>query len=62
MPYIYSNEDLLDDNSINNLANESDVYTESDIKAQMSSQIVKAIKNKEGKWVRYDENGKMYKG
>jgi len=28
----------------------------------MALQVIKAINNKEGKWVRYDASGKMYKG
>ena len=28
----------------------------------MKQQVINSIKNRYGKWVRYDENGKMYKG
>jgi len=62
MPYIYQEEDNWDLNTIIRQSRASDYYTESTTKALMSIQIEEAIKNKSGKWVRYDENGKMYKG
>ncbi|MBR1860939.1 MAG: leucine-rich repeat protein [Lachnospiraceae bacterium] len=54
MPYIYQNEDEWDDESKRNIAYESD--------EGMGECVYNAIKNKSGKWVRYDENGKMLKG
>lgn len=53
MPYIYQNENDWGDGEIAmNAANSGD----------MALQVIKAINNKEGKWVRYDASGKMYKG
>lgn len=53
MPYIYQNEDGWGSDEIAmNASNSGD----------MAAQVIKAINNKEGKWVRYDANGKMYKG
>ena len=54
MPYIYQNEDEWNDESKRNIAYESD--------EGMGECVYNAIKNKSGKWVRYDENGKMLKG
>ncbi len=54
MPYIYQNEDEWDDETIRNIANESD--------PGMADCVYNAIKNKSGKWVRYDPNGMMIKG
>ena len=64
MPYIYQDEAKWTDEQKNIEANESNIYTEDPegVTAEMSEQILRAIENKEGKWVRYDENGKMYKG
>lgn len=53
MPYIYQGNDSWDDAEIEmNAANSGD----------MKNQVIKAIKERSGKWVRYDANGKMYKG
>lgn len=53
MPYIYQNEaDWAEDEINMNAAASGD----------MANQVAEAIKNGSGKWVRYDENGKMYKG
>lgn len=54
MPYIYQDEDKWSDTDKRRIAYESD--------EGMGEQVYKAIRNKEGKWVRYDENGKMIKG
>ncbi len=54
MPYIYQNEADWSDTEIWNNANASD--------SGMAQQVHDAIVNKQGKWVRYDSNGKMYKG
>ena len=54
MPYIYQNEAGWSDSDIKYIANESD--------AGMAQCVYDAIKNKSGKWVRYDENGHMLKG
>jgi len=53
MPYIYQNEAGWEDDEINMNAAAS---------GDMADQVVHAIKNGLGKWVRYDANGKMYKG
>lgn len=53
MPYIYQDEDSWDDNSIRNAAN---------LSGNMAEQVYNSIKSKTGKWVRYDSEGKMYKG
>ena len=53
MPYIYQNEASWDDAEIEMNANNS---------GSMKQQVINFIKNREGKWVRYDANGKMVKG
>ncbi|MBP3892347.1 MAG: Ig-like domain-containing protein [Solobacterium sp.] len=62
MPYIYSNESSFGANEINNAVNDSNNYTENGVKANMGEQVKAAIENGTGKWVRYDAEGKMYKG
>jgi len=62
MPYIYQDEDSFTSKQLDQVVKDSNTYTESTTKANMGEQVKKAILNKEGKWVRYDENGKMYKG
>ncbi len=54
MPYIYQDEDGWDDAKMREIANESD--------EGMRDLVYDYMKNKKGKWVRYDENGKMLKG
>ena len=54
MPYIYQNEAGFTDANMKDVANSSD--------AGMADYVYDCIKKKTGKWVRYDENGKMYKG
>ncbi len=54
MPYIYQDEDEWNEETIRQIANESD--------AGMEELVYKYIKEKAGKWVRYDENGRMLKG
>ena len=54
MPYIYQDEKNWDDAFIRKVANESD--------PGMAGCVYDAMKNKLGKWVRYDENGAMLKG
>ena len=53
VPYIYQNERNCKDPEIEANANNS---------GSMRDQVIDCIKNKKGKWVRYDANGKMYKG
>ncbi len=54
MPYIYQNEaDWSDEEITSNAAASDDGLTE---------YVLSCIKNQTGKWVRYDENGKMLKG
>ena len=62
IPYIYQDEDKWTAAQKRSVAAESDVYTESGIRAQMSQQVLAAMNSKAGKWVRYDANGKMAKG
>lgn len=52
MPYIYQGNDNWDDAEIEMNANNSH---------DMKNQVIKAIKERSGKWVRYDAEGKMYK-
>ena len=56
MPYIYQDEANWRDNeeTARNIAYESD--------EGMGECVLNAIRNRSGKWVRYDENGKMLKG
>ena len=54
MPYIYQDEDTWDDARKVSTAYESD--------SGMGECVLDAIRTKKGKWVRYDENGKMLKG
>ena len=54
MPYIYQNEDSWDDAEIRMNANHAD--------PGMEEFTFQCMKKKSGKWVRYDENGKMFKG
>lgn len=53
VPYIYQQEKSWGEKEITN---------NSDASGTMSSQIAKAIHEGTGKWVRYDADGKMYKG
>ena len=53
MPYIYQDEDNW---------GQEELQQNADASGLMSEQVKKAILDKDGKWVRYDENGKMYKG
>ncbi len=57
MPYIYQDEATWDDARIESTAAESDYGMEG-----MGRCVRDAIKNKSGKWVRYDNEGKMLKG
>ena len=54
IPYIYQNEGDWDDNRKREIANESD--------QGMGDLVYECMKNKTGKWVRYDNNGRMLKG
>ena len=54
MPYIYQDEDKWDDATIRKNANNAD--------EGMKEYVYQCMKNKTGKWVRYDEKGKMLKG
>ncbi len=54
VPYIYQNEDSWDDAERRSIANESD--------PGMGDLVYRYMNEKKGKWVRYDENGKMLKG
>ncbi len=54
VPYIYQQEDEWDDETKHNIAFESD--------EGMGDCVLNAIRGKAGKWVRYDENGRMLKG
>ena len=54
VPYIYQNEDEWDEETMRNIANESD--------EGMGDLVFQFMKEKKGKWVRYDNEGKMLKG
>ncbi|MBR1861923.1 MAG: hypothetical protein IJ796_08730 [Lachnospiraceae bacterium] len=54
MPYVFSNEDGFSDDEIQSVAAGCD--------AGLQDLVIYTIKNKKGKWVRYDENGAMLKG
>lgn len=63
MPYIYQNEKDWNDDEINNNAAASSAYAEDNLEhAELADQVRNAIKTGTGKWVRYDNNGKMLKG
>ena len=66
IPYIFQEEDQWIKNNqldvIQEKANGSKNVDWAPSKADMSEQVKNAILNKEGKWVRYDINGKMVKG
>lgn len=53
MPYIYQDEENWSEQEIRDVA-----YASGD----MANQVVAAIHEGTGKWVRYDADGKMYKG
>ncbi|MBR2810940.1 MAG: hypothetical protein IKD69_06120, partial [Solobacterium sp.] len=54
MPYIYQDEDNWDDATLHFNADHAD--------EGMADYTYQCMKNKSGKWIRYDENGKMIKG
>ncbi len=54
VPYIYQDEDSWDDAEKKRISLESD--------KGMSDLVYKYMKEKNGKWVRYDQNGRMLKG
>lgn len=54
VPYIYQNEAKWDDAKMREMAAKSD--------PGMEELVYDAMKNKKGKWVRYDKDGKMFKG
>ena len=54
MPYIYQNESSWSDADMKANSQKSDTG--------LADYVYKCIKEKTGKWVRYDENGKMFKG
>ncbi len=70
IPYIYQDELINDEsgkgrkaNGISDEARIMELANESKTdEADMSSQVADAIRNKSGKWVRYDEHGVMLKG
>ena len=65
MPYIYQNEAewRYNDDELNRNAAASGAYAEGNIEhAELADQIIRAIQNGTGKWVRYDNEGKMLKG
>ncbi len=57
MPYIYQDEANWSDEEIERIAAESDGGMEG-----MGRCVLDAIKNKDGKWVAYDDEGRMLKG
>ena len=66
IPYIYQNEESLksDAGKLEEAVWDSNTYTEAadGTTADMGEQVRRAILEKKGKWVRYDETGKMLKG
>lgn len=70
VPYIYQDELISNPNGIGRIANgitdESKITELASLsiteEADMSAQVADAIRNRSGKWVRYDENGCMLKG
>ena len=54
MPYIYQDEDSWNDDEIRRVAGAAD--------EGMRDLTYQYMKNKNGKWVRYDEQGRMLKG
>ncbi len=63
MPYIYQNEKDWGEDEINSNAAASGADADGNYEhAELSEQVKNAIHNKSGKWVRYDNNGKMLKG
>jgi len=63
MPYIYQNESSWSEDEINNNAAASGAYAEGNYEhAEMADQVKRAIQEGKGKWVRYDNNGRMMKG
>ena len=70
IPYIYQDELVMSADGYGRMAN--GISDEARVKAlaqdsitteaNMSEQVEEAIKNRTGKWVRYDENGAMLKG
>lgn len=53
MPYIYQNEADW---------SEDEIRMNAEASGDMMEQVIREINDRTGKWVRYDENGKMYKG
>ena len=62
MPYIYGNEKELDYTGKYNLAYESNTCEENLENAKLGYQIWQVMVTGTGKWVRYDEYGRMIKG
>ncbi len=63
MPYIYQNEANWDENEINNNAAASGANAPDNYEhAELADQVKAAIHSRTGKWVRYDNEGKMMKG
>ncbi len=63
MPYIYQTQANWSEEEININAAASSADAEGNIEhAELSDQVKRAIQNGTGKWVRYDNEGKMFKG
>ena len=64
MPYIFQNEGDADEAQIETWKQAANTYKEgpNGAVAELGDQLVKAINDRTGKWVRYDENGKLMKG
>ena len=64
MPYVYQDEKNWSDAEIHANAMASNSYSEDKYAfvGEMGDQIERAIREGRGKWVRYDRNGKMFKG
>ena len=63
MPYIFQDEKTMTSEKIEEWRKFANTYTENNGEpAEMGDQLVKAINDGTGKWVRYDASGKMMKG
>ena len=63
MPYIYQDQAGWSDEDIRNMAAASGADADGNYEhAELAAQVERAIREGTGKWVRYDNNGKMLKG
>ncbi len=62
MPYVYGDEATFDSQRMHDLAYESNTCAENAENAKLGYQIWQSMQRGTGKWVRYDQDGKMIKG